>query len=377
MILQAAHFTPHIVNHGEGMIARMRDKLAQIITNESRRRRLQYLSVFALMGCVSALMTVLNIITHKNLLTWATGIFAVLCAVNFTIMLLSKPGRQTEDGSYAEGRGAFIVSMVFIAEIMLLFTFFIVSGIPDGFSAIWVVMLPACGMLIFGRKRATVLCILMFLVILFFFWTPIGRVYLQYEYSPTFMMRFPLLYAACFFMSMLLEIIREATQKQLNLLRDRYEYLSSHDCLTRLLNRQGLQEAQEKITAAEEQAVFILDIDIFKSVNDSYGHDVGDLVLARVAQLASELKHALVCRWGGEEFVVWFPDAGRMSDPEALRQAVEDMVIQLPSCAGQVKVTISIGVAKGSGPLPDLIARADKALYRAKKNGRNRVETAM
>lgn len=357
------------------MIAHMRERLAQIITNEGRRRRLQYLSVFVLMGSVSAMMTVLNIITRKGPLAWATGIFAMLCAVNFIVMRLSRPGRQTEDRGYVESRGAFIVSMLFIAEVMLLFTFFIVSGNPEGFSAIWVVMLPACGMLIFGRKRATVLCILMFVIILFFFWTPMGRSCLQYEYNATFMMRFPLLYAACFFMSILLEIIREATQKQLNQLRDRYEYLSAHDCLTRLLNRQGLLEAQEKVTAAEKQAVFILDIDCFKAVNDSYGHDVGDLVLARVARLASQIEHARVCRWGGEEFVVWFPDAARMSDPDVLRRAVEDMAVQIPSCSKQVKVTISIGVATGSGSLPDLIARADKALYRAKENGRNRVET--
>ncbi|MDD6050278.1 MAG: GGDEF domain-containing protein [Clostridiales bacterium] len=352
----------------------MREKLAQIITDEGRRRRLQYLTVFMLLGIISALMTVLNIITRKGYLAWATGVFTVLCAVNFIVMRLSKPGKHPDGTCYAEGKGAFIVSMVFVVEIILLFTFFIVSGNPEGFSAIWVVMLPACGMLLFGRKQATVLSILMFIILIFLFWTPIGRSCLRYEYSATFMMRFPLLYAAFFFLSLLLEIIREATQKQLDQLRNRYEYLSAHDCLTNLLNRQGLMEEHQRIAAAEEQAVFILDIDHFKAVNDSYGHDIGDLTLARVAQLASRIKDARICRWGGEEFVVWFPDARSMTDPDALRQAVENMVVQIPNSSKQLKVTISIGVAKGSGKLSDLIARADKALYRAKENGRNRVE---
>ena len=72
-----------------------------------------------------------------------------------------------------------------------------------------------------------------------------------------------------------------------------------------MLNHQGLELLEKKAKIGPEQAVFMLDIDHFKNVNDSYGHDVGDLILTTAAQVAKSVVHTQVCRWGGEEFVVW------------------------------------------------------------------------
>lgn len=117
----------------------------------------------------------------------------------------------------------------------------------------------------------------------------------------------------------------------------------------------------------------MIDIDHFKNVNDNYGHDIGDLVLIKIAEKAEQSAvSAKACRWGGEEFVLWFPTGG--GDPEAIRLAIEQMKISFPKCDKTVSVTASIGAAKGDGDLLGLISRADKALYKAKKNGRNRVE---
>lgn len=352
----------------------MWDKLIEIITNEKQRIRLQYLILFLILGVVAAFMTVLNIITHKGTLIWATGVFAVLCGINFFIVLST----QFIGHKHGEKHGDTVmsaVSVIFMVEMIALFLFFIISGNPDGFSAIWVVMLPSCGMLVFGKKRASFLSALVFILLIFLFWTPVGRSLLQYEYNETFMMRLPMLYMAFFFVPFLQEMIRETTQKQLSMVREQYEYLSAHDCLTNLLNRQGLMDLREKTETASIQAVFMIDIDHFKSVNDSYGHDAGDLVLAGVARITSVIANAPVCRWGGEEFVVWFPDAGKMCDPEEIRRTVEEMSVTIPHSEKKVKVTVSIGVAKGSGELQELVTKADRAMYHAKNNGRNRVES--
>ena len=124
--------------------------------------------------------------------------------------------------------------------------------------------------------------------------------------------------------------------------------------------------------------VLMLDLDHFKAVNDNYGHLVGDQVLGNFAQRVQDVlrRPAVLGRYGGEEFLVLLPDTQR---DEALRvteriRASKTSLSQVPEC------TVSIGLASfvhgGQDSLRDLISRADAALYRAKRLGRNRVEQA-
>ena len=340
----------------------MRRKLSEILTDEDKRKELQYIGIFFLFFIISTFMTILNIITNKGFLTVATAVFSVLCAVNF--ILVRKGGKS----------GMTIASVLFSVEIVALFTFFLISGNPDGFSALWIAMLPACGMLLFGRKRAAILSSVMFAILVFFFWVPAGRSLLQYEYNKTFMMRFPIFYLAFFLLSALLETIRSITQSELDKLRDKYKYYAAHDYLTNLLNRQGLEEWYATFKNLGEQATMMIDIDHFKHVNDSFGHDVGDLVLASVAREIKSIADTRVCRWGGEEFVVWFPDSKKMCDPEKIRAGIENMDITIPGSTKVLHVTVSVGVAKGTGNLGALIKAADEAMLLAKSNGRNQIE---
>ena len=340
----------------------MRGKWQEVLTDDEKRKELQYVGIFILLGLVSAFMTVLNVITRKGILTISTAVFAVLCFVNY---LLVKKGRET---------GRTIASILFSIEIVLLFLFFLISGNPDGFSALWIMMLPACGMLLFGRKRASIICAIMFAILVFFFWIPAGRSLLQYEYNQTFIMRFPILYLAFFLLSTLLETIRSVTQDELDKMREKYRYYAEHDYLTKLLNRQGLEEWYSAFTNLGDQAVMMIDIDHFKQVNDSYGHDIGDLVLASVAQRIEKEANTIVCRWGGEEFVVWFPEEKNMCDPERVRAQIEKMEINIPNSEKFIHVTVSIGVMRGEGELSALVKAADEAMLLAKNKGRNRTE---
>ena len=340
----------------------MRKKLSVILTDDEKRKELQYISIFLLFFFVSAFMTILNIITHKGILTIATAVFSVLCLINF--FLIRKGGKS----------GTVVASVLFSVEMVMLFTFFLISGNPDGFSSLWIAMLPACGMLLFGRKRAAILSGVMFAILVFFFWIPAGRSLLQYEYNHTIMMRFPIFYLAFFLLSALLETIRSVTQKELDKLREKYKYYAAHDYLTNLLNRQGLEEWYSTFDALGEQAVLMIDIDHFKNVNDSYGHDVGDLVLASVAREIQRMADTRVCRWGGEEFVVWFSDSGKMCDPEKIRASIEKTEIHIPNSEKVLHVTVSVGIAKGTEKLSTLVKDADEAMLQAKNKGRNRIE---
>jgi diguanylate cyclase (GGDEF)-like protein len=128
-------------------------------------------------------------------------------------------------------------------------------------------------------------------------------------------------------------------------------------------------------------AVAIVDVDRFKQFNDLLGHQAGDGCLQRVATtLAASSCRAgdLVARYGGEEFAVLLP----ATDLSAARKLAEDMrrdieALQIPSGDGKRLVTVSVGVAAADATLEDtqeaLVARADRALYRAKSEGRNRI----
>ncbi len=165
--------------------------------------------------------------------------------------------------------------------------------------------------------------------------------------------------------------------------------LAMKDMLTGLANRRAITD-QLLTTVARAQrqgqylSVLMLDIDHFKRVNDGYGHQAGDMVLRGVAQtLQSRLRaQDQIGRFGGEEFIVILPDThldGALTLAEALRQAVEATPTQWG--AHSIAVTISIGVRGGAvtgGDTADkLVGAADEALYRAKQNGRNRVEVAL
>ncbi|HHG90351.1 MAG TPA: diguanylate cyclase, partial [Devosia sp.] len=157
------------------------------------------------------------------------------------------------------------------------------------------------------------------------------------------------------------------------------------DGLTGLYNRRYfdrhlhlmMERAQEQ---QRDLALLILDIDLFKPVNDKYGHSVGDKVLKEFASrlLRSVRGVDLACRYGGEEFVVLMPDTNQQranTVAERVRGAIADMEFSIEPGLG-VGITVSIGVAliNREGDTPEsLLKRADRALYRAKKMGRNRV----
>ncbi|KKB78071.1 response regulator PleD [Devosia soli] len=157
------------------------------------------------------------------------------------------------------------------------------------------------------------------------------------------------------------------------------------DDLTGLYNRRYfdrhlnilLGKAQEQ---ERELAVMILDIDHFKAVNDTYGHDVGDVVLKEFsARVKRNIRGVdLACRFGGEEFVVLMPDTDT-SNAELVAERVREAIANKPFEIGAqrpLSVTVSVGVSfneTGADTPETLIKRADVALYRAKREGRNRV----
>jgi two-component system cell cycle response regulator len=158
------------------------------------------------------------------------------------------------------------------------------------------------------------------------------------------------------------------------------------DQLTGLHNRRYMSRHLDNLVSSAKKnekpiAFVIMDIDYFKSVNDSYGHDIGDEVLKEFAsRIAANVRGIdLACRYGGEEFVVVMPDtdiAFAYSVSERLRHSIETTPFRISRAPNALNMTISIGIAglEGTGDSADaLLHRADQALYSAKKTGRNKV----
>ncbi len=161
------------------------------------------------------------------------------------------------------------------------------------------------------------------------------------------------------------------------------QVMATRDGLTGLFNRNHFfLEADRRLSLARVQATpvaaVMVDIDHFKSINDTYGHPVGDEVIRMVAD---RLRDALgdgdvLGRYGGEEFAVVSPLAGQAATDLALRLHRVVSGVPVPTAAGHLPVTISVGLACRDDEDPDLrqlLARADRALYEAKQTGRDRV----
>jgi two-component system cell cycle response regulator len=158
------------------------------------------------------------------------------------------------------------------------------------------------------------------------------------------------------------------------------------DALTSLYNRRYMET---HLTALVEQAaqrgkpiaVMILDIDFFKSINDGHGHDAGDDVLREFAvRIRKSIRNIdLACRYGGEEFVIVMPEtdmAVASMVAERIRRRIATEAFPIQQASKSLEVTISIGLAALNGAEDNaaaMLKRADTALYRAKRDGRNRV----
>ncbi len=166
----------------------------------------------------------------------------------------------------------------------------------------------------------------------------------------------------------------------------------NHDKLTNLKNRGYFEEKSKQFLDTTEKiksdgrrqwmgfndiSFLFFDIDHFKNINDTYGHDVGDEVLKKVAELLKKSLRVgdIVARWGGEEFVAILlgaKESEAKNKAEQIRKEVESLVFEKPI---DLKITISVGVAEfeEGKTFEEMVKHSDEALYRAKETGRNKV----
>lgn len=268
----------------------------------------------------------------------------------------------------------------------LFFITFASSNQNNDFGLIWTIFFPIFVITLMGHRQGLWFTLFFYLILFTMAYTNIGvwdnetwnlRSYLRFMIASLVLTYVIYVYEAALDHSH--QNLLETRQKELKYLEE-LERLSTTDPLTGLSNRRHMDQIVEiHFSNAKRYStpftLMIFDIDNFKHVNDTYGHNTGDDVLIAIADLTrlSLRKTDYIARWGGEEFLVLLPqtlpeDAFALA--EKLRQRIEEssFILNLP-------ITCSFGISRCHPDLKiyELIDRADNALYEAKKRGKNRI----
>ena len=173
----------------------------------------------------------------------------------------------------------------------------------------------------------------------------------------------------------------EKSNRAVFITQEQFKKLAVTDKLTGLNNRAKLDEIlQEEINRSQRYGhrfgLVLMDFDYFKSINDTYGHQVGDDALIEIAKLITDHLRSsdTAVRWGGEEFIIIYLDVDReavLTLAEDLRQKIETHLFKT---VGTKTASLGVTIYKPDDTIDSIIKRADSALYRAKENGRNRIE---
>jgi len=282
-------------------------------------------------------------------------------------------------------------SRVFMFFITILFIMGLINGDQEINSTFFLLLYPIASFSIRGPKEGilwSIILLIIFILIFNIYMLPYNK-YSFLFFCVAYLMISYLLYFYRFYEMMNFKNINEQLEnivkqrtKELEISNEKLKKLASTDSLTELFNRNKLNESiQNEINRTNRfhhgLGIILLDIDYFKSTNDTFGHNVGDKVLQEFSNILKEKirETDIVGRWGGEEFLIVCPETdlkGILELAESLRISIQDYSFSIVD-----KKTSSFGVTiyEKSDTIKTMISRADKALYKAKENGRNKVES--
>lgn len=275
-----------------------------------------------------------------------------------------------------------ISSLVIVLVMMLLSFYLLCTGGPKNTGPLWLYIMPGLVFYILGLYRGAIMLGALFCLCAGILYIP-GHPLLMTTYDPEFVDRFIGSLFSVGVVAWAYEFTREDGRRELLNLSRRLDELSRRDELTGLANRRDmLERIQREIDRNARNnlpfSILMADIDHFKKINDTYGHECGDNMLRLVARTltANVQKRDLVSRWGGEEMLILLPETD-LAKAHGIAKRLQTVVgtTLLAHGDAQVGVTLSLGVAEFSPSLSigELVNLADAYMYRAKKAGRDTV----
>ena len=277
--------------------------------------------------------------------------------------------KLTDNHLYA---GYILLYLVFALILYLIY-----SGGYHDTGSLWVFALPPLALFIHGLKKGLMDIGVFLMIILFMFFYPKDYL-LEASYTTAFKVQIILSFLLLVFLSALYEYSKERSIKKMKKVQSDLEFFLKRDPLTGLYNRRGYHDSIDEIS--DKHGVMLMcDIDHFKKINDTYGHDAGDFVIQEVAQCIREnvRKEDVAIRWGGEEFLIFLANTNINNGyivAEKLRESVERLTLYYREDT-TIKVTLSMGISSISNqiPLEEAIRNADNAMYVSKASGRNQI----
>lgn len=334
-----------------------------------RRRRRVVIDMFCLIGALFLFAFGINALFEAY-----TGLAFVLIASGLALASAWFLARASGDCTQA--------TVPISAVILLLFFVLLTTGGVENTGLLWCFIFTPLLQYVIGGIRGSILVGAVIIATAFILFLP-GTPLLATDYPIVVKTRFFGAFLAVTMMAQVYEYSRHYSYEQLAALSRRMYEDARTDPLTGLTNRRAMEEILEleNFRALRSQRPFsivLADLDRFKLINDTYGHEAGDEVLRETARrLQKHLRHQdMVARWGGEEFLILLPETDAVAAQivaEKLRRAIAEKPAEVG--ANVLPLTMSLGVdtVHFSQPQEDFLRRADQNLYRAKREGRNRV----
>lgn len=336
-----------------------------LVKHHSLKNKYLSTSVAYIVICIISLfMAGYNYFDNKLPHMTVAFVFAGFCFINYILSLFGKVCNK-------------IAEILFAVEAVFLCIYLII-GSAGSTGVMWICLLPVCGVLFFGLKKTIWLCAAVLSVMLLFFFYPDDRSLTIHFYPISLRFRILFFFIAFSAISFFLETKRKATQNELIALQEKYHDLYLHDALTSVYNRHAFNEILNNEISFEDNVFFgfiLIDIDYFKEINDTLGHYTGDLLLIETADIITRQTNEKVFRWGGDEFAVFLKNANEVKNTaEKICRAFETEIKENDNFG--INATVSIGaisVCSSAFSSSEILKAADKCLYQAKNQGRNRV----
>lgn len=336
-------------------------------TKKFKTAKNKYLSTsfaYIVIALIALFMAGYNYFDNKLQFMAVALIFAGSCFINYFFSIFGKIGNK-------------IAEILFAIETIVLCTYLII-GAAGSTGAMWVCLFPVCGVLFFGLKRTVWLCVMLLMAILFIFFFPSDDILTIHFYPLSLRLRIVFFFIAFSLLSLLLEAKRKAAQNELIALQEKYHDLYLHDGLTGVYNRHAFNEFLTADISSEQPSdsgFILIDIDSFKEINDNFGHITGDMLLLETARIISSQTDEKVFRWGGDEFAIFFNNSHNVE--KVAKNICEEFAKEVKENSRfEFDVTVSIGavsISSSSLTPNNLLKEADKCLYQAKSQGKNRV----
>lgn len=335
------------------------------------RRRFFILNLFSLVGLLITGALGIRALSSDNHILAASLLTASLCFYLGQLIL-----KKTQNYK--------LPSRGILFSLSALMLYLVYSGGVDNTGPLWIYLLPSVALFLGGLLSGLIGIFIFIICCAFLMFYQDGSL-LATEYSQTFKLRLIYSFLTVTFLSYCYEYSRKLSYQNIHELSEKFEKLAKYDPLTGLSNRRDMHEKIQteysRLSRSHNPACLLLcDIDHFKLINDTYGHEAGDKVLKDLSHHFKTMtrQQDIVARWGGEEFLFLLPDTNLHNAKQAAEN-IRAKIEKIPFIAADqtIFITLSIGVANlaEQRSITDSIAKADKYLYMAKQNGRNQVSS--